>query len=459
MILLTVLVVLLVVTGSSVSLIWFMNQQQARAGARYHSVAALAVAEAGVHRALAALETVAPDDRTSGRHWRPAAYSEGLQFGGIQGRFTISLADRAGGVVVVDSAGVVPGATRHLRARVQLAAPALLTALHGTGFVRLERPPAAITIVPYSARTPDRSWVHIAAGRGIWFATTDVSINDRRAGLGLGPGPMDIAARDAGAGAQPEPGPVRMLLARGASLVLGSSQERVDVQPLRAMGIRVEGVIQYADALPALPDVDLDALRTLAAANRANAALNHAAGEFFADTSLARKRDSLYSALEFQQIQEYLKSGLRPPRFEGVIHVAGEVALLDDERLTIADGSLIAEGAVHLGRGAALEITHTAATRALPGLIVTENGALIVGPLARLRVHGLVYVNRAVEVGEGARVDVVGSVLANDPGLSFRNIAATVVIRYDPAVLGTQGVRAGPDARVTAWVTSWEEMP
>jgi hypothetical protein len=90
---------------------------------------------------------------------------------------------------------------------------------------------------------------------------------------------------------------------------------------------------------------------------------------------------------------------------------------------------------------------------------VLDDGALVVTRDARLRVHGLVYANRRIDIGINARIDIVGAVLANDPELSFRSFAASVVIRYDPAVFGTPGLRVRDDAPVVAWVAAWEELP
>jgi hypothetical protein len=70
-----------------------------------------------------------------------------------------------------------------------------------------------------------------------------------------------------------------------------------------------------------------------------------------------------------------------------------------------------------------------------------------------------VYASRVFEATEGARVDVVGSVLGRDAGLSLRNHASTVVVRYDPAVLGTPGLRVADADPVIAWVSSWQELP
>lgn len=456
MALLVVLVILMAVGTSSASFIWFMNQQQTRAGARFRGAAALAAAEAGVHRALAILESVSPDNRSPGRTWRPTAYSEMVQIGALEGRYTLSLTDEVDGAVIITSVGQVADTVRRLRARVYLASPALLAALHGTGYIRLERPPAAMAILPYGAGIGDRPWIHIAAGREIWFATTDVSINDRLAPLDAGVGPVDLPHDPA---RLRRPGPIRLLLARSGALTLDEDHLLVDVQQLRLMGLAVEGVVLSARALPPLPDIDERYYQALAAANTANSDLNEAAGRYFADNLLERKRDSLYTAQEFERVQAYLGTGRHPPRLKGVIYIKSAVTLLGGQRLQITDGTLVTEGTVHLTQGASLEITHSAATRTLPGILALGDGGLIVTHGARLRVHGLVFVGRTIDIGGGAHVEIVGSALSNDPGLSFRNIASTVIIRYDPAVLGTPGLRMPGDAPILAWIASWEELP
>ena len=135
--LLAVLIILLVVTGSSSTFIWFMDREQARAGLRMRTAAATAAAEAGVHRALFFLESVAPDGVSPGRKWRPTGYSETLVMGLLEGRFTITIVDEPGGVLAITSMGEVAGVRRRVRARLQLASPALMVALFGTSFVRM----------------------------------------------------------------------------------------------------------------------------------------------------------------------------------------------------------------------------------------------------------------------------------------------------------------------------------
>lgn len=62
-----------------------------------------------------------------------------------------------------------------------------------------------------------------------------------------------------------------------------------------------------------------------------------------------------------------------------------------------------------------------------------------------------------IELGEQSGVEVVGALVGRASGLSLRNVGATVALRYDPAVLGTVGLRVHPTDPVVAWVASWEE--
>lgn len=452
------LVIFFLITVSSASFIWFMQQLQTRAGMRYRSAAAMAIAEAGIHRALSALEMAPPDGRTLGRFWRPTAYSESMRVGPLEGRFTVSIIDDAGGAVVITSVGEVAGVTRRLRAHVHLTSPALLASLNGASLIRLDKPPTVTFSLSYGAAIRDWPWIHLAAGRGISLATSDVSVNDPSADLVTGPGPLDAPTRAPDA-TPVRPMPVRLAMPRGAELMLDPGRQHVDVQQLRAMGMQVHGDILRSEALTQFPEVDRSFYERLAAANVANAHLNRAAGQYLGDGEFAHKQDSLYSQREFELLQTYLAAGILPARFTGIVYVRGRVALLEGQQMQITDGALIAEGSVLASLGSSLEITHSATTRTLPGIITLDYGPLVVARGARLRVHGLVYASRVIYIGEGAHVDIVGSVLGNDGGLSFRNSSGVVVIRYDPAVLGTPGLRVPIGAPVVAWVSAWEELP
>lgn len=455
------LVILFVITASSFSFLWLMHQLQARSGTRYRSAAAMVLAEAGIHRALSVLETASPEDGTPGRFWRPTAYSESVRVGPLEGQFTVSIVDDAGGAIVITSVGEVAGVTRRLRAHVHLTSPALLASLNGASVIRLEKPPTAMFSLPYGAAARDWPWIHLAAGRGIWLASSDVSVNDPSAGLMTSPGPLDASSRAPEATPPIRPQPVRLAMPRGAELMLDPDQQRVrvDVQQLRAMGVQIHGDIVRSEAFTQFPAVDRSFYEALAAANISNAQLNRAAGRYLGDGVLARKQDSLYSQREFDQLQIYLEGGVEPTRFSGIVYVKGRVALLEGRRMQITDGALLAEGPVLVSQGASLEITHSATTRTLPGIITLDYGPLVVARGARLRVHGLVYASRLIYIDEDAHVDIVGSVLGADSNVSFHNSLGVVVIRYDPAVLGTRGLRVPVNALVVAWVSSWDELP
>jgi hypothetical protein len=457
-VLLALLIVLMVITGSAASFIWFMNQQQTRAGLRYRSASALALAEAGVYRALSILETGAPDG-TPGREWRPAGYSEVVPVGTSEGRFTLSLMDENDGAILISSTGEVGGVLRRLRAHVYMASAAQFAALYGTSMLRFENPPAATAILPYPTNVGDLPWIHVASGAGVWFDSTAVSINDPAVGLRLSPGPADALGSAPAAPASARPGPVILLLAQDADLMIDRDRQPVDIQQLRAMGLPLEGRVIRPASFPVPPEVDRAFYRAKATINDLNASLNKTVGEYFGDANFARKSDSLYSAIQFEQLQAYASNVGQILGLRGVVYVSGGLSLVGRDQLQIADGALVTEGTVNLDEGASLEITHSAPTRGLPGLLVLDDGALVVTEGARLRVHGLVYVNRLFEVGRDAHVDIVGSVLANDSGLSFHNSGGSILIRYDPAVLGTPGLRVPINTPVVPWVAAWEELP
>ena len=454
-VLLVIIVIMLAVTVSSSSFIWFMNQQQTRAGNRYRALAALHVADSGVQRTLAILETTSPEGGP-GREWRPVAYTETVNIDPLKGRFTVSVESAPGGTLVITSDGQVSAVVRRLRVRAHLASPALLAALYGASSVRFERPPAFTFIGPYG-ELEGRPWIHIEAGKEVWFADTGVAINDPSIAPGTFPGPIALLPRMDRPEGGARFGPVRILLAKQAELTLGPKHERVDSQQLRVSGFLLENAVRRIEPLPRLPEVDRDFYRSLAAGNRANAEINHAAGRFTGDRELEEKQDSLYLPPQMAKLLTYLVSRNQPMSLRGVIYVAGAVTLPTGSQLHVTDGALLAENTVKLEPQAELSVIHTPRTRTLPGIIVLDHGGLVVGKNARLRVHGLVYTQQTVETAEGASVEVVGALASNDPGISFRGGAA-IVIRYDPAVLGTPGLRVAPGDPVIAWVSEWQEV-
>jgi hypothetical protein len=71
----------------------------------------------------------------------------------------------------------------------------------------------------------------------------------------------------------------------------------------------------------------------------------------------------------------------------------------------------------------------------------------------------LVLTSRLIAVEDEAYLEVVGALSSNDPDEAFVNFGGTVVIRYDPAVLGTRGLLLPRDQQPLAWIVSWEELP
>lgn len=352
--LLIVLAILLAVTASSASFIWFMNQQQTRAGQRYRALAALRVAEAGVQRALEILESEAPDG-TPGREWRPVAYGESMTVGALTGAYTVRVADEDGGALVITSEGRVGDVVRRLRARAVLASPALLSALFVASTAQFERSPAATFLLPYGAGIGDRPWFHVAAGQEIWFAHLHVSLNDPALPYETAPGPVDAIGGVPPSGARPGPEPLRVLLADGAALTLGPDRLRIDATQLRLAGIRLDGDIRRVRRLPATPEVDRDYYRALAAANAANAEINRSAGRRAGDADLERKRDSLYDRHQMARViaflaAEFASEGRTQP-LRGVIYVRGPATIPSGIQVRIADGALIAESTVQVDPG------------------------------------------------------------------------------------------------------------
>ena len=214
------------------------------------------------------------------------------------------------------------GVTRRLRAQVYLASPALLAALHGASVVHLERPPAALVILPYGTGIGDRPWIHIAAGRGIQFASTDVSLNNPALPFEPSPGPAYAPGNARNSLAVPRPEAVRLWLNRDAELTLGRDRLRVDVHQLQAAGVYVQGAVLRAEAFAELLEVDRTYYQRLASRNTANAGLNETAGKYLGDADLAGKRDSFYTWREFERLTTYLSGeGLSGP-LRGVAHSA-----------------------------------------------------------------------------------------------------------------------------------------
>jgi len=450
--LLLMLVIMIVISGTSVSFIGFMNRAQTYSGDRYRARAAMAVAESGVHRALQIFESTAPNG-TDGRTWRPAGFSELLR-GSIESRFTLSAVEEPDGAIMITSTGEVAGTVRHLRARIYLASPVLLAGLTGWGTVMIEKPPATLDIVPYARAGVDRPWVHVLAGEGLWLENDNVAMNTSKGpNFESGPGEGRAARRTTSTNITP-PDPIRIIVGPRASLKL--AQRQVAGGQLRPVGAPIDRV-SVVESFATRPTVDRVFYRALASSNMSNAEINNAAGKYVGDSGLTSKFDSLYTAMQFEKLQLYLRTESQRTLLRGVVYVTGGVSLAEADDLRISDGALVTEGMLQVGPRSSLRVSHSPATRTLPGLIVLDSG-LIVRSGALLEAQGLVLSEGAVEGGDGAKIDIVGALVSMDAGLSFRNQGTHVVIRYDPAVLGTPGLVVQPDSPVVAWVATWEEL-
>lgn len=456
-VLLATLVILLVVGISSASFVWFMNQQQSRAGARLRSAAAAAAAEAGVHRVLAIFEASALLEG-AGRAWRPRDYSETLEAGGMAARFTVTAAEAPGGTIVLMSTGEAGGAVRRLRARVRLASPALLAGIYGTSIVRLAGPPSATFVVPYG-RLGDLRWIHIASGQGVWMASTSVSLNEPGARPAAGPGPADAPGPPGRVALVPRGEGLRVLLAEAADFRVDDVHQPLDATRLWAMGFPHAITVGRQDALPAPPAVDRALYQAWADANVANSDVNRAVGVRLGEATLEGKSGSRYTAEEFQSLLDYLAVRSALPPLRGVVYVTGPVRLRAGQRLRIVDGALVTEGRIHVEADAVLEVTHGAGARTLPAILALDEGELLLDAGARLRAHGLVYVTRVFELTERADAEVVGGIVSTGQGFSFVNAGGRAVIRYDPAVLGTPGLLPASGRPVVTWVVAWEDVP
>jgi hypothetical protein len=308
---------------------------------------------------------------------------------------------------------------------------------------------------------PDRwPWTHIAVGQRLSFKSAEVWLNNPSLRIAVTPGPIDDMLQSNGI---PEVHPserARFVLAQGADLTLGWEDRPANPIELRAAGIADRNTIRRIEPFPRGPIVDRAFFRALAISNTANAELNRTVGTRLGDRDLARKQDANYSELEFQRVLQYLRLQPQLQHLTGVIYVRGHVPLRDGQQLYIEDGALITDGFVAIERNSRLEVTHSVARRNWPAVIALEERfALGVGIGSELRAHGLVLANGIVDFLEGAKVDIVGAVVANGRGLSFRNQSATTTIRYDPAVLGTPGLQAAANDSVVAWVATWKELP
>lgn len=442
-----VLVMMMIVQGVALAFLSRVNFEQRLAGASARSLAALYLAEAGVQKALQMLEDGAIAVHANGNFETLPGEPLG------RGAFAIEAIEPSpGGQIAIVARGEVGGARRRVKVFVRLGPEALAYGVFAANNISLDGQ-SKTYLLPYRAgRGGCRCPGNLAAGAAIRFETVRVALNAfRGTRLVLREGAVtdrmlleSLPATPAGEGR------IDLVLAGSAHLFSGVEHAPVTLDKLRrdVANLGVRGV-RSRPALAA-PSLDLAALRVLAEANTANAALNKAAGEEGAEAGLRSKSHSRYTLEEFEILLDYLKD--HPKHIlRGMILVEGDVHLDEGMKVTITDGGLVAIGDIVVGEGARLEVRHGAAARGLPGIVAWEGGSIEIEEKAVAIADGLVLADRDVDVTEGV-LDVIGAVAAKN----VLNRDGTVVVRYDSSVLATVGVRRA--GKGVAEVLSWQEL-
>jgi hypothetical protein len=457
--------VMLVAGMISVIFTAYVVTSQQLAAHRYQVLAGRYMAEAGVERALWALQR-GPDNWSSLR-----GLAETLEAGSLRGSFTIdAVVDRGGGLYDITSTAEVRGTRRAVRATAKLSPPVLQFALFGSRLLRFEGE-SRTYVVPDSAPSACVAEARLSSNGEIWLVNEGVAINDfdgtvlplREGDLSdyalLGNGSSGSVPPQALSERQRVEGIGQIIVPDGAALTFGSTHYHLeDPFDIPRLAVRVGAAIIDEGRPEDLPDVDRAALRSLATRNAANAELNETVGRQMGRLGLRLKRDSVYVREEFELIIAYL--AYAPAQsLTGQVYVRGPVVIPDGASVRIRDGSLVTEGSLTLQPGSRLEVRHSPRSRLLPGVVtIGEASPLVVQQDAVLIVDGLVYAERIFDAGEGAVVDIVGALIGGDPLLSFRNHSASVVIRYDPVVLGTLGIRPPSGVWAVARIIGWAEV-
>lgn len=456
MALVTVLILIFVFSLLAWAFVARMHGEQRLVGSASRGTAALYLAEAGAEKALRLLSST-----TSGglEHDRPLV--EGYQEEMGSGRFVIEkTVEDPPGTIAVTVRGEAGDSVRRIRVIARMVPKALGLGLYGGNTVALARG-ARVYVVPSTpAKKAEERMGDVAVARELWVEE-DAALNDldERA-LTLREGRVKdhaLFGLSSSIGAD-----LRMreilpdLVATGTTDLVSVTKTRViyDHDTLRREHPRVHVRALKREEV-SLPSADLEALRTLARSNVANADINRAVGERFFDRTLRDKANSQYTSAEFERILTYLdmkhRDTGREHRLGGVVYVEGLVNI--GRALHIDDGVLVVRGKIHVGDGARLEIRHGPQSRHLPGLVAATDGGMIrVGHEAVMIVDGVVFASSGLHVSR-ATMDVSGAIIAGQGVLVEGGL---VVVRYQPDVLGTIGLTRTHHVLVRP--VAWQEI-
>ncbi|HEY3246799.1 MAG TPA: hypothetical protein VGK88_00730 [bacterium] len=436
-----VLGLLVIAAVISVAFVALVVTRQQLVGYRYRVLAARYAAEAGIERAIWELRG---PDRVLGLRV-PLGNGSG-------GRFAVeSVDDQGGGFLRIVSRGEFRGLTRKVQATVKLSPGVLRYALFGDRLLRFEGSESRTYVVPASSARGCASGGLFGSNREVWIATPGVAINDFAGTL--------LPLRDGDQSDRVLTATGQLVLPAGAVLTFGGDHRPVDdPAELSLEDIKLGAAIVVGGPPEEPPSIDRAVLQSLAEANTANAELNEAVGRRMGRPDLRLKRNSVYEREDFDLIVRYLT--LAPGEvLTGPIFVRSSAVVPDGASIRIVDGFLATEGSLTIKTGGRLEVRHSLRSRLLPGVVtIGATAPLVVQQHGTLVVDGLVYAGRIFDAGEGAVIDIVGSLMAADPLLSFRNHSATVVVRYDPAVLGTIGIRPPPGVGAVVRIVAWTEV-
>ncbi len=441
-----VLVVMLILQIAAWAFVSRMNFEQRLAGDSVRSLSAFYAADAGLQKVLWALEELGPESFSNEEGSLP--HQEAL----ASGAFVIEkLEHLPGGLTSFVVRGEVREAVRRLKALVRTGPEALAYGLYGQAIVSFDGQ-ARTYIVPCRAEERGcRRGGDLAVGGEVRFNSPHVALNDFRGILlPLREGRIaDTLLLSAARGMDSASG-LDIVLTGEAGLWSGIKQTPVGLDELRRQ-VRELGVrrLRVRAALQT-PSVDANYYASMAEANTANDAINAAAGLMGSERGLREKTHSRYTEEEFEVILEYLKEHPAPMR--GVLFVDGDITVPEHGRLTIVDGALILNGNIEIKPRARLEVQHGQTTRMLPGVVALGGGTIQIRKEAAAVIDGLILAGKDVQV-DGGILDVIGSVVTRN----FLSDDGTSVIRYDPIVLATAGLRS--TWRGFVELLSWQELP